>query len=218
MTDNSTNQSKALRLLTVLYDARRNQTDPVFITDIDTGLSEEDANAAWRYLKDRKLIDTFSIKFTARINAAGVDAIEDAQRGPVQPSSDFSSVGYNIVHNTMNIGTMSNSPVQQGGVYSKQNQEVTYSAQDIEDLSDLVAKLTSHLDELRLDARQRQKVEVQIATLKAQLADEPDPVIVKQAGDTLRNIIEGTLGSLLATATQPTIWVWVQEIIHRLFG
>jgi hypothetical protein len=55
-------------------------------------LSEEDAKAAWRYLRDRRLIDTFSIDYTAHINAAGVDAIEGAQRHPDMPSSAFPSV------------------------------------------------------------------------------------------------------------------------------
>jgi hypothetical protein len=67
--------------------------------------------------------------------------------------------------------------------------------------------------------RGRKKTEAQIATIKAQLTDEPDPVIVRQAGRTLRNITEDMIGSLLATAaTQPVVWVWVSQAMHRLFG
>ena len=218
VTENSTNQSKAMRLLKALYDATRAKTEPVFIEEMNTGLSEEDAKAAWRYLKDRGLIDTFSIPYTARINGAGVDAIEGAQRRPDQPSANFPSVSYNIVYNTMNVGTVRNSPVQQGGINSTQNQTVTYNVQDIADLGRLVSEIAAHIDELHMDARQKQKAEAQIATIKAQLMDEPDPVIVKQAGRTLRNITEGAIGSLLATAGQPTVWVWVHEIMHKLFG
>jgi hypothetical protein len=218
VTENSTNQSKALLLLKALYDATRAKTEPVFIEEMNTGLSKEDAKAAWRYLKDRGLIDTFSISYTARINAAGIDAIEGAQRRPDQPSANFPSVSYNIVYNTMNVGTISHSPVQQGGVESAQSQAVTYSAQDLADLSRLVSEIAAHIDELRLDTRQKLKANAQIATLKAQLTDEPDPVIVKQAGRTLRNITEGAIGSLLATAAQPTVWAWVREIMPRLFG
>lgn len=219
VTENSTNQGKALRLLNALYDATRARTEPVFIEELNIGLSEEDAKAAWRYLRDRMLIDTFSIEYTARINAAGVDAIEGAQRHPDMPSSAFPSVSYNIVHNTLNVGSISNSPVQQGGVHSTQNQAVSYTARDLSDLNRLVGEFEAHLGELRLDAKQRQKAEAQIATIKAQLIDEPDPVIVKQAGRTLRNITEGMIGSLLATAaTQPVVWVWVSQAMHRLFG
>ncbi len=35
----------------------------------------------------------------------------------------------------------------------------------------------------------------------------------------LRNVIEGAIGSLLATAvSQTTIWTWVNEVMQRLFG
>lgn len=218
VTENSTNQGKALRLLQSLYDATRAKTEPVFIEEMQTGLSEEDGKAAWRYLKDRGLIDTFNIPYTARINGAGVDAIEGAQRRPDQPSANFPSVSYNFVYNTIHVGTMTNSPVQQGGVQSTQSQAVSYGPQDIADLNRLVAEFTSHLGELQIDAQQRQKAEAQIATLRAQLTDEPDPVVVKQAGRTLRNITEGAIGSLLAAAAQPTVWVWVHEVMRRLFG
>jgi hypothetical protein len=75
----------------------------------------------------------------------------------------------------------------------------------------------NHLNELALDARQKQKAEAQIATLQAQLTDEPDPVIVRQAGRTLRNITEGAIGSLLATAVQPAVWQWIQQVMAAHF-
>jgi hypothetical protein len=216
-TDPATNQAKALRLLKATYEATRNSTAPIFVAELNTGLSEEESKAAWRYLKDRRLVDTFGIPYTARINGAGVDAIENAERNPDQASSNFPSVTYNVVNNTIHVGTMSNSPVQQAGPHSAQNQTVTYSANDLADLRRVVAELTSHLAELRLDARQQQRAEAQIATLKAQLADDPDPVIVQQAGRTLRSITEATIGALVASAAQPIIWTWVGEAMRRLF-
>jgi hypothetical protein len=89
---------------------------------------------------------------------------------------------------------------------------------EIADLSRFVNELASHLEELPIDAVQKRRVDAQLATLKAQLSDEPDPVIVRQAGRTLRNILEGAIGSLLASAAQPTVWVWIDEALRRLFG
>lgn len=218
MTESPTNQSKALHLLKAIYDKTRSQTEPIFVSEIDSGLSEEESKAAWRYLKNRGLIDSFNIPYTARINGAGIDAIESAERHPDQPSPNFPSVTYNIVYNTMHVGTMSNSPVQQAGVQSTQNQKITYGAKELSDLSRLVSELTSHLDELQIEVRQKQKAKAQIATLKAQLTDEPDPVIVRQAGRTLRSVTEGAIGSLIASAAQPTVWTWVGEVMRRLFG
>ena len=84
-----------------------------------------------------------------------------------------------------------------------------------QDLTRLVADLTQHLDDLNLDARQKQRAEAQIAALRAELAgDEPDPAIVRQAGRTLRSITEGAIGSLLATAvTQPAVWQWIHQML-----
>jgi hypothetical protein len=81
------------------------------------------------------------------------------------------------------------------------------------DLARLVNELTAHLDELNLDARQKQRAEAQIATLKAELTGDPDPAIVKQAARTLRSITEGAVGSLLATAAQPGIWHWIHQAV-----
>jgi hypothetical protein len=85
-----------------------------------------------------------------------------------------------------------------------------------EDLGRLAAELAQHLDELKLNDRDRQKAKAQIAVLKAELAGEPDLGVVRQAGRTLRNITEGAIGSLLATAAQPTVWVWIHQMLQNL--
>lgn len=82
-----------------------------------------------------------------------------------------------------------------------------------QDLTRLISELATHLGELNLDPRQKQRAEAQIATLKLELAGEADPAIVKQAGHTLRNILEGAIGSLLATAAQPGLWHWIHQTL-----
>ncbi len=238
MTDESksetSSQGKALRLLKSIYDQTRGQTQPVFVAELvpSIGLTEEDSQAAWRYLKDKGLIDTFNILYTARINAAGVDAIENAQRQPDDSTPNIPAVSYiraggsisaggsiTVNNNTVHVGSAANSPIQQAGAHSVQAQTTTYSEQDRSDLTRLVDDLAAHLDELQLDARQQQKAKAQVATLHAQLSDEPDPVIVKQAGRVLRNITESAIASVIATATtQPAMWTWVQAHMAMLFG
>ena len=100
----------------------------------------------------------------------------------------------------------------------KMDQTVNYSSNDLDNLRRLVDVFDKHIDELALDAMVKRKAMAQIATIKAQLDDEPDPVIVKRAGRTLRNITEGAIGSLIATAVQqPAVWVWVATIIKLFF-
>jgi hypothetical protein len=82
-----------------------------------------------------------------------------------------------------------------------------------EDLSTLVTELSANIGELNLDGPKRQKAEAQIATLRAQLTDEPNPVIVEQAGRTLRNVTEEAIASLIATAVQPSVWHTIQSLL-----
>jgi len=206
-------QTNAFRVLQAIYDRTRGQTDPVFVTELNTSLNEDDSKAAWRYLRDRGLIHTFNLEYAARINTAGIDAIENAQLRPDKPISGFPLATYNIV----NIGTAIHSSVQQAGAQAAQTQVVTYGAGDISNLARLVAEIGDRLHELDIDADQRRKAEAQIATIKAQLSDEPNPVIVHQAGRTLRNITESAIASLLATAAQPHVWHWIQQTMTALF-
>lgn len=123
-----------------------------------------------------------------------------------------------ITQNTVNAATLINSPIQQGGAHATMTQTVSYSREDSDDLHRLVEVFENHFDDLALDAAAKRKAMAQVATIKAQLEDDPDPVIVNQAGRTLRNITEGAIGSLIATAAQPTLWAWAATIIAKLFG
>jgi hypothetical protein len=57
-----------------------------------------------------------------------------------------------------------------------------------EELSRFVREFSHYIDELNLDDRQKQRAKAQIAILDTELAGEPDPTILKQAGFSLRNI------------------------------
>jgi hypothetical protein len=124
---------------------------------------------------------------------------------------------YNIVTNTTHIGTAINSPVQQAGAQSEQKQIVTYGVQERADLARVVREFASRLDDLQLDKTAIQKANAQLATIQAQLSDEPNPIIVQQAGRTLRNITEGAIAGLIANTVQPTVWSWVADTMARLF-
>ena len=93
-------QQQAARLLRRIYDRTKNTTDPIFAGDAayDAGLSVDQAEAAWRYLRDRRLIDTFSLAGSARINANGIDAIEGAGTMPQQARPPRESNKIFIVH------------------------------------------------------------------------------------------------------------------------
>jgi hypothetical protein len=108
---------------------------------------------------------------------------------------------------TINIGTNQNSPIQQigSGASGVQNVRQEMSKTDLHAIVDLYRR---HVDELNLDAATRRRADAQVATIHAQLQDEPDPTVIRAAGKSLRTIIEGAIGSALGNvAANPNVWV-----------
>jgi len=210
-----TSESRALRLLAAIGDNTKNTDAPVFVAQLapGLGLSEQEVNDAWQYLADKNLIRTYNLRFTARLNAHGVDVLETAKQSPNQPAPGFGPVTYN----TINIHHMEGSSIQQAGSHSTQAQSATYGQQDFDDLKRALDLLEQNFEQLRLDAATAKSARAQIGTLKAQLINEPNPVILKEAGKTLRNVTEGVVGGLITTAVQPGIWQFVQDVLARLF-
>lgn len=160
-----------------------------------------DYGAEMRLLRpeDEQLIDA-CWQTVARLSPQRAAKISD-------PRPDPSEKLQPIVHNIFN-GPIGN--LAQNSQHFNQTANIQYPQQD---LLRLVSELTKHLDELKLDPHQRRRVESQIATLETELAGEPDPTIIRQAGRTIRNITEGAIGSLLATAVQPTVWQWIRQML-----
>jgi hypothetical protein len=123
-----------------------------------------------------------------------------------------------LTQNTMTVGTAINSPIQQGGAHATMTQTVSYSTHELDDLRRLVDVFEKHLDDLALDAPAKRKAMAQVATIKAQLEDEPDPAIVKRAGSTLWSITEKVIaGLIVAGVTNPALWSQAKAIMLKLF-
>jgi hypothetical protein len=215
-TASESSEARALRLLEAIYERTRDTNQPVFVFDLlsDVALSEPDAQSAWRYLAEKRLIKTFSVPYTARINASGQDLIEKGMKHPDQPLRGFGSTTYN----TINIQSMNQSSIQQAGAEAVQSVSNVYNAQDLADLERAVELLDEHLNELGLPSPENRKARTQIDTLKVQLSGDPDPGSIREIGKTLRNITEGAIAGLIAAAAQPSIWSFVGAVFKRCFG
>jgi hypothetical protein len=210
-----TSESRALRVLAAIDEMTRDSGSPVIVSDLAPmlGISELDAQAAWRYLADKHLIDKFNLLYSARINARGIDIIDNGKKNPDAPTPGFGQVTYNTIH----IHHMEKSSIQQAGSHSTQVQTVNYGEQDLADLKRAVQLIEENFDQLKLDEAATKRAKAQIATLKAQLTDEPNPTILKEAGKTLRNITEGVIAGLITTVAEPSNWQFVHDVLARLF-
>jgi hypothetical protein len=72
-------RSRAMRLLAVVRERTESTNEPVVVAQLASAcqLSMPETQAAWSYLRDHSLIETFSIPYTARINARGIDALDE---------------------------------------------------------------------------------------------------------------------------------------------
>jgi hypothetical protein len=165
---------------------------------------------AWQIVSPNALVGIVEtvrnriLEFVLKIEAQNPDAGEAPPNSQPVPSEKVQMI-FNNVFNA-SVGNFA-----QNSEHLSQSISIGIQPQD---LTRLVTDLTNHLNELNLDARQKQRAEAQIAALRAELdGEEPDPAIVRQAGRTLRNITEGAVGSLLATATQPAVWQWIHHML-----
>jgi hypothetical protein len=92
MNQGGSSRSRAIRLLALVRQRTENTNEPVFVAELAAAcqLSIPEVQAAWSYLRDRGLIQTFSIPHTARINARGIDALDEA---PTVATSSVGNVG-----------------------------------------------------------------------------------------------------------------------------
>ena len=156
-------------------------------------------------LIDWKSLKTYtSVGGIGKITARGVDVVEGTAAAPI-----------GLIIEQRNISITGSSNVQIGNA---NNQFVNAPLKSC-DLEKFVAELTSHLDELGLDPRQKTRVNAQLDALKVELSDnDSDPEIVRQALRTVRNVTEGAIASLIATAVQPTVWHWILGFLHSAAG
>jgi len=104
------------------------------------------------------------------------------------------SVAYTI---TNNIGSMQNSQLQQASDNSKQSLDFTISNDDI---AQFIEFLKSSISKLNLQDTDKAELEAEISTIDNQLGSpKPKKLILSESLKSVRNIIEGTTGSLVAT-------------------
>lgn len=176
------------------------------------GYNEAQCIRAWQEIGKNSLdamVDTVRNKildFVLEIEAANPSAGEAPQGTQPIPRETVQKIVNNFFGPVGNV--------------SQHGQQVTQTANigiHSSDLARLVTEFNQHLDDLALSTPEKEMTKSQLATLEAQVAaDKPDPVIVRQAGQTLRNITEGAIGSLVATAAQPSVWTWIRHMLSQI--
>ena len=99
-------------------------------------------------------------------------------------------------HVTNNIGSMSNSQLQQDSPYSSQNLNVNIAGVE---LGDFIKELKASLNDLELEADEKAELKAEVLTLEHQLASpKPKDIIISESLKSTRSILEGITSSVLA--------------------
>ena len=121
--------------------------------------------------------------------------VEQAYTKPEQSTEHFPPRIINVI----NVEQMVNSQIQQATQQSTQIGSFTSGA-EYQKLNEFIQQLESLLPQLDLDAEDNAEAQAEIATIKAQASSSrPKPAILKESLITLRSILEGITGSVIAT-------------------
>ncbi|MCY9669269.1 hypothetical protein M5X11_30835 [Paenibacillus alginolyticus] len=87
--------------------------------------------------------------------------------------------------------------IQQDTVHSQQS--MMSSEMNMDAVREFVASLTEHLGQLKLDGDKRQKLDSEIMAINTQLKAGPKKNILQESFSTIRNVLEGLTGSIIAS-------------------
>jgi hypothetical protein len=201
---NSVDEKRAnrFRFLHALYektDGSREKYLPAEEVGKELGFDRDQSLSIVEYLVGEHLVTYVTMGPTVSLTHLGVREVERALSNPDQPTHFFPPV-VNIMH----VHTMVNSQVQQGSHGSTQNVSITQS--QVADLRSFVNELKQRLPELHLSAHARSVAEADIGTIEAQLASPtPKRGILKESLASVRTIMEGAAGSLVASDLIPKL-------------
>ena len=169
--------------------------------------SKEECEATVEYLRGEGLIKHVSLGGFISITHLGVVEVETALQKPDEPTTHFPAV-----HNTINIGTMSNSVIQQGGDGSIQSAEINPC--DQESISSFLTELSSSVSHLPLAPDDMDQFTAELNTLKSQIVT-PKPR-VQVVVDGLKYImgVLGNVGTSLLTREAVSHIPAIEAFLH----
>lgn len=145
-----------------------------------------------QYLNDENLIKFVGLNTSLiEITHEGVREVEEALSNPDAPTTHFPPL--NII-----IGPVINSPIQQGSPQA--TQEVIIGEDKCEELKGLLQSLKESIDKLGLEAQAKSDLQADIQTIEAQMSSsKPKLTIITECVGSIRNILEGAAGNVLAS-------------------
>lgn len=191
------NKVKRFKFLKLLYEVTGgNQSCFVNMWEVgqELGYDRKDIDLICQYLKGEGLIEYKTLGGGISITHWGVMQIEEAVSKPEKKTQYFPSVV-----NIINVEQMNNSQIQQGSDRSGQtfNQN---SSMDFKGLELFLEQMKKDIEKLNLPEYSYKEAMAKINTVASQVSSpKPKNTIIQECLKTLRIILEGAAGSIVAT-------------------
>ncbi len=157
----------------------------------ELGFDRETTEQITEYLAAEGLIAFRGLGGTIGITHYGIKQMEQALEHPNQASRYFPPV------NIINIGTMSNSQIQQGSTQPAQVQSI--KVESPVRVKEFIDKLKVELETLPLDTPQKEEIRADIMTVEGQLKKgTPNKAILSESLKSIQTILEGISSNVAA--------------------
>ena len=132
------------------------------------------------------------LNWTLDLETRGI--VGDGMRFSREEKQAASQITYQV---TNNIGNMQNSQLQQGSSNSTQSLNVTQTSVD---LADFIKELKKSIPDLNLGLEDLDELKAEVSTIEHQRSSpKPKNLIISESLKSIRNILEGATGSMIAT-------------------
>lgn len=168
-------------------------------------LDHQETNQVFDYLAGEGLVEAMALGGGISLTHLGVIEVEQAIEAPDKPTEHFLPV------NVINIGTMSNSTLQQSTNHSTINFQVENSKLD--DLDNILKSIKQLHDTLKIPAELKLEMISEIQTLEIQRhSPKPKGAIITEALKSLRTVLENVAGN----AMTPIIVGQIQQMLANI--
>ncbi|MGR3309885.1 MAG: hypothetical protein ACUZ77_03840 [Candidatus Brocadiales bacterium] len=210
MVDIEEMKKKRFQFLKKLYEMTEGDRYKSFVKyQIGEGLDfdKELTDKITQYLNGEELINFPVIGGYVAISHEGIREVEEALSNPDEPTSHFPPI--NIIY----VGTMTNSQIQLNS--PEATQIVTIDGDKLEELKDLIQSLRESINQLNLQPQQKSDFQAEIQTIEAQTSSsKPKASSITECLGSIRRILEGATGSVLASDLLSKIVTFLEMIKH----
>ena len=159
------------------------------------GLDQKTCELVTDYLHSESLLDYETLDGGISITHYGVIEVEQALTNPSESTEHFLPVNY--VANFISVEQMVNSQILQGSPNSAQSNVVEWKQTG--ELKALVGAIAESVEKLQLPVEKQHELQAELNTIKSQLqASRPKKSIMTECLHSIRSILEGAAGSILA--------------------